>query len=97
MEKRHITENDYLKIIDICEQILRGGDFEKLRQKLYELFISIIELQPFPPIPPLGIFGNKKKTEMEIRKSRETLLLNIIEAAKIQNNKRLVYLFSKLK
>lgn len=97
METRHITDDDYLKIINICEHILRGGDFNKLRNELLKLYRQIIELRPYRVIPPLGIFDRKKKAELEINKSRKELLLEMIEAAKNKNDIRLVYLFSNLK
>lgn len=97
MEMRHVTDDDYLKIINICKQMLRGGDFEELRNELLELYRQIIELRPYRVIPPLGIFDCKKKAELEINKSRKELLMEMIEAAKYKNDIRLVYLFSNLK
>lgn len=96
-EMRHITDDDYLKIINICEHILRGGDFDKLRNELLMLYRQIIELRPYIVIPPSGIFNHKKKSELEINKSRKEILIKIIKAAKSKNYRRLVYLFSNLK
>lgn len=90
-EKRHIRQEDFGEIIDILQKMLVSNTFETMHKKLYAIFISIIELQPTPFLPPLGIWKKEKVLNM-----RKSIIADMIEAAKNENCKKLVYLFSKL-